>query len=141
MADSQRFAVAIHMLMMLAADEAEKPARPITSAEMARSVNSNPVVLRRVISSLAHAGVLETRPGANGGVWLAKTPGAIRLDQVRRAVDGGSVVCPRANVNNDCPVAVAALDVIDGVSRRVDGAVDASLASLTLADLIGELLA
>lgn len=139
MAESQRFAVAVHMLMILAAHKTGEPAHPMTSAEMAKSVNANPVVLRRVISSLAQAGVLTTRPGAHGGVWLARPPGAIGLDAVRQAVDGGPVVCPRANVNSDCPVAVAALDVIDGVSKRVDGAVQASLASLTLADLVAQL--
>jgi len=139
MADSQRFAVAVHMLMILAAHKAGEPSHPMTSAEMAKSVNANPVVLRRVISSLAQAGVLGTRPGAHGGVWLARPPEKIGLDSVRQAVDGGPVVCARANVNSDCPVAVAALDVIDGVSKRVDSAVKASLAALTLADLVSQL--
>lgn len=139
MAESQRFAVAVHMLMILAAHKAGEPSHPMTSAEMAKSVNANPVVLRRVISSLAQAGVLGTRPGAHGGVWLAKPPAAIAMDGVRQAVDGGPVVCSRTNVNNDCPVAVAALDVIDGVSKRVDGAVNASLAALTLSDLVKQL--
>ena len=139
MAESQRFAVAVHLLMILAAHKAGEPTAAMTSAEMAKSVNANPVVLRRVISTLAQAGVVGTRPGAHGGVWLARKPDAIGLDAVRQAVDGGPVVCPRPNVNNDCPVAVAALDVIDGVSKRVDSAVRASLASLTLADLVAQL--
>lgn len=139
MAESQRFAVAVHMLMILAAHKAGEPSQAMTSAEMAKSVNANPVVLRRVISTLAQAGLVGTRPGAHGGVWLARKPHEIALDGVRQAVDGGPVVCPRANVNSDCPVAIAALDVIDGVSKRVDGAVKASLASLTLADLVRQL--
>lgn len=139
MADSQRFAVAVHMLMILAAHKAGAPAHPMTSGEMAKSVNANPVVLRRVISALAQAGVLGTRPGAHGGVWLARAPHDISLACIRQAVDGGSVVCPRANINGDCPVAVAALDVIDGVAKRIDGAVQASLASLTLSDLVKQL--
>ena len=139
MADSQRFAVAVHLLMILATHRAGAAAQSVTSAEMAKSVNANPVVLRRVISALAQAGVLGTRPGAHGGVWLAKLPNEISLDCIRQAVDGGPMVCLRANVNGDCPVAVAALDVIDGVSKRIDGAVKASLASLTLSDLVRQL--
>ncbi|MFO1235842.1 MAG: Rrf2 family transcriptional regulator [Alphaproteobacteria bacterium] len=139
MADSQRFAVAVHMLMILAARKAAAPCHPMTSGEMAKSVNANPVVLRRVISALAQAGVVATRPGANGGVWLARKPADIALDCVRQAVDDNPVVCCRANVNSDCPVAQAAAGVIDGVARRVDGAIRASLASLTLADLTGQM--
>ncbi len=139
MADSQKFAVAIHMLMILAARKTGGVHNAVTSAEMAKSVNANPVVLRRVISALAQAGILATRAGAHGGVWLAHAPEKIALDGVRQAVDGAPVVCPRANVNNDCPVAVAALDVLDGVAKRVDGAVRASLAQLTLSDLVRQL--
>ncbi|MCC6918832.1 MAG: Rrf2 family transcriptional regulator [Alphaproteobacteria bacterium] len=139
MADSQRFAVAVHTLMILAAHKAGEAGHPMTSAEMAKSVNANPVVLRRVISSLAQAGLVATRPGAHGGVWLAKAPNDIAMDQVRGAVDEGPLVCARTKINSDCPVAVAALDVIDSVSKRVDGAVRDSLALLTLADLVKQL--
>lgn len=139
MAESQKFHVAVHMLMILAAHKSGAAQGAMTSAEMAKSVNANPVVLRRVISALAQAGILATRAGAHGGVWLARAPEAIALDGVRQAVDGGSVVCSRANVNNDCPVAMAALGVIDGVAKRVDGAVKASLAQLTLSDLVAQL--
>ena len=139
MADSQRFHVAVHMLMILAAEKAGGSMHPMTSGEMAKSVNANPVVLRRVISSLAQAGILGTRPGAHGGVWLSRQAAEISLDCIRQAVDGGPVVCSRANVNNNCPVAVAALGVIDGVSKRVDGAVRASLSQLTLSDLVSQM--
>lgn len=139
MADSQKFHVAVHMLMILAAHKSGAAQGAMTSAEMAKSVNANPVVLRRVISALAQAGILATRAGAHGGVWLARQPDAISLDGVRQAVDGAPVVCSRANVNSECPVAVAALGVIDGVAKRVDGAVKASLAELTLRDLVAQL--
>jgi Rrf2 family protein len=139
MADSQKFAVAVHMLMILAAHKPGAAGSAMTSSEMAKSVNANPVVLRRVISALAQAGILTTRAGAHGGVWLARAPDAIALDRVRQAVDGAPVVCSRANVNNECPVALAALGVIDGVAKRVDGAVRATLAELTLSDLVRQL--
>jgi Rrf2 family protein len=139
MADSQRFAVAVHTLMILAAHRTGEPGHPMTSGEMAKSVNANPVVLRRVISSLAQAGIVTTRPGAHGGVWLARRPSEIAMDTVRGAVEEGALVCPRTKINSDCPVAVAALDVIDSVSKRVEGAVRDSLATLTLADLVKQL--
>jgi DNA-binding IscR family transcriptional regulator len=108
---------------------------------MAKSVNANPVVLRRVISALAQAGVVATRAGAHGGVWLARAPREIGLDCVRQAVDDNPVVCCRTNINDDCPMAQAAAGVIDTVSKRVDGAIRASLATLTLDDLVKQLAA
>ncbi len=139
MAESQRFHIAVHMLMILAAKGADDAAHAMTSAAMAESVNVNPVVLRRVIAALSGARVVETRPGAHGGVWLARPPSQIRLDEVRRAAGDGPAVCRRDKVNHACPIAVAALDVIDDLSKRMEGAVEGALARLTLGDLAGAL--
>jgi Rrf2 family protein len=138
-AESQRFHIAVHLLMLLGAKGAEAPEAAMTSTELAAAIGVNPVVLRRVIAQLAGAGLLTTRAGASGGVWLAASPKRIAVDAVRDAVGEGPAVCPRKSVNRACPIAVAALDVIDGLSARMDEALKASLARLTLADLIKDL--
>jgi DNA-binding IscR family transcriptional regulator len=140
MAESQRFHVAVHLLMLLGAKGAERADAAMTSTELAVAIGVNPVVLRRVIAQLAAAGLLMTRAGASGGVWLALPPRRIAIDAVRDAAGEGPAVCPRKAVNRACPIAVAALDVIDGLSARMDAALKASLARLTLADLIQDLV-
>src|SRR5438876_1217231 len=50
MSDSSRFAVAVHALTLLASED-----RPLTSEHIAGSVNTNPVVIRRVLAALVAA--------------------------------------------------------------------------------------
>lgn len=56
---SSRFTVAVHILSLLAL---EKNAH-CTSEWIAGSVNTNPVVVRRVIGQLKKAGFVQVRPG------------------------------------------------------------------------------
>ncbi len=79
---STRFAVAIHTAGMLAVlGERE----PVTSEEVAKSVDTNPVVVRRVIAMLARRGLVHVRKGQHGGATLARPPESIRLDEIYRA--------------------------------------------------------
>lgn len=58
---SSRFTVAIHILALIEMSEGS-----ITSAYIAGSVNTNPVVIRRIMSLLSKAGLIESRPGVTG---------------------------------------------------------------------------
>jgi Rrf2 family protein len=80
---SSRFAVAIHILTLLALN----PNEPLTSEFIAGSVNTNPVVIRRVLGVL-RAARLVTSQGGNGGGWqLVGDPEAITLRDVYCAVE------------------------------------------------------
>jgi DNA-binding IscR family transcriptional regulator len=98
MSDSQKFPVAAHALAYLAHKNAFSADRAVASAELAASVPTNPVVVRRVTAMLGKAGLIGARAGANGGAWLLKSPEAITLDVVLRAVNGCAHlgVAPRA---------------------------------------------
>jgi DNA-binding IscR family transcriptional regulator len=76
-----RFAVAIHILLLLAAE----PSSRATSGRIALSVGTNPVVIRRLAGQLARAGLLRIRRGP-GGAELARPPGAITLAEVWAAM-------------------------------------------------------
>ena len=99
MSDSQKFPVAAHALAYLAHKSAFSADRAVASAELAASVPTNPVVVRRVTAMLGKAGLIGARAGANGGAWLLKPPEAITLDLVLRAVNGCAHlgVAPRAS--------------------------------------------
>lgn len=76
-----RFPVAIHILTA-AAFCREKPA---TSELIAKSVNTNPVVIRRITALLKKAGLVEVRPGI-GGIKLTQQPQKITLLAIYNAV-------------------------------------------------------
>src|SRR6266487_2303328 len=87
MSTSSRFVVAVHILPLLETEGG----RPVTSAYVEGSVNTNPGVIRRLLSMLARAGLVTSQLGAGGGALLAKPARQIRLLDVYRAVESSDV--------------------------------------------------
>jgi DNA-binding IscR family transcriptional regulator len=59
---------------------------PFTSDFIAESVNTNPVIIRRIISSLKKAGLVDVKAGI-GGTYLRREPSEISLLDIYRAVE------------------------------------------------------
>ena len=134
--DSQRFPVAAHALAYLAHKDAMAAEDAISSAELAGSMPTNPVVVRRVTGMLAKAGLVATRAGANGGAWLLKRPEAIRLDEVLKAVDGCAHLGSATKGAAGCPVGERIPERVGEVLAAADAAVRDRLSKVTVADLL-----
>src|SRR5437879_10204915 len=101
MRTSCRFAMAVHVLTVLAYKQGD----PVTSGLLAQSVNTNPVVIRRLLLTLQHARLVETRKGVGFGSRLSRSPARINLAQVYRAVEGEApFVLPPHKPNPACQV-------------------------------------
>ena len=131
---STRFAVAIHILLLLATARQTGPA---TSQFLASSVNTNPVVVRRITGQLARAGLVRVRRGPGGAeltraadlltladIWVAVTPRAGRLLPLH--------ACP----NQACPVGRDVHAVLGRAFATAEQALLEALARTTLADLL-----
>lgn len=136
--DSQKFPVAAHALAYLAHKDAMAMEDAVSSAELASSMPTNPVVVRRVTGMLAKAGLVATRAGANGGAWLLKTPDAIRLDEVLKAVDGCAHLGKATKGKQGCPVGERIPDRVHEALIAADEAVRDRLSRITVADLLAE---
>src|SRR5262245_9311383 len=64
----------------------------IASQTLAASVNTNPVVVRRLLRALRRAGLIETFAGKNGGTQLGKSPERISLAAIYDAVEPRRVI-------------------------------------------------
>ena len=136
MSDSQRFPVAAHALCFLAHRGAFGPQAAVSSAELAASMPTNPVVVRRVTAMLARSGLIATRAGASGGAWLLAAPESVRLDQVLRAVGGcANFGCPPPGVKG-CPVGECIPDAVRHAIEAADAAAVERLSRITVADLL-----
>jgi Rrf2 family protein len=80
---SSRVAVAVHVLTLLTWRRGEA----MSSQQIARSVNTNPVVVRRIVGALRRAGLVSVQAGAAGGAQLARDPEEITLLDVYRSVE------------------------------------------------------
>ncbi len=87
MTPSSRFAVATHVLLALSLHPGER----LSSARLAVTVNTNPVVIRRLLGALLRAGLIVTTSGKTGGAELARSPSAITLRDVYEAVSDGEI--------------------------------------------------
>jgi len=137
---SLRFATATHALLLMAHARADAPEKALSSSLLADSIGANPVVVRRVLADLGKAGIVESRTGSKGGVWLARPAGKIRLNEVYAALDETPALKARPRSgNNACPVADAAPAVICNMINGMEQAVHAELSKLTLIQLVGRL--
>jgi Rrf2 family protein len=129
MQTSSRFAVAVHILALMAASEDE----PIKSDQMAVSVNTNPVVIRRILCSLSRAELVTSQTGAAGGSRLARNAGHISLLDVYQAVEEGDVFgLHRQSPSRHCLVGGAIESVLKDVLNEVNLAVERTLAKTTI---------
>ena len=94
MAANSQFSMAVHILTLLARAGGEN----VKSERIAGSVNTNAVVIRRVLSQLNQAGLVSSQTGAFGGTRLAKEPADIALCEIYKAVSCGEVFADRKSV-------------------------------------------
>lgn len=133
MASNTRFAVAIHTAGMLAVSDC----MPVTSESIAQSVQTNPVVVRRVIGMLAKHGLVTVRKGQTGGATLSRPASQITLDEIYRAVGSGSLFrLPAPAGKCQCPIARFVGPVLLRVFGGAEEAMLERLRSVTLADVL-----
>lgn len=131
---SSRFTVAVHILSLVTLDRSVV----CTSEWIAESVNTNPVVIRRVMGKLKQAGLIDIRRG-QGGVKLLKPLHEITLLDVYRAVevvDEGELFQMHENPNPNCPVGANIQGVLELILFRAQDAMEAVLKEVTMKELV-----
>jgi Rrf2 family protein len=113
---------------------------PLKSEVVAESVNTNPVVIRRILCELAHANLVSSQTGSMGGSRLARKASEVTLLDVYQAVESRGVFSlHRHPPSRDCPVGVNIETVLSDLLCEVNSAVDHVLANITLEDLASRL--
>jgi len=108
----------------------------LKSEEIAGSVNTNPVVIRRMLCDLAHGHLVVSQTGAGGGSRLARKPEQITLLDVYRTVESpGLFSLHRQRPNPRCPVGRNIGNVLGGVREEIDLAIERILGSITIQDI------
>jgi Rrf2 family protein len=133
MAANTRLATAIEILCVVA----YKGASGTTSEIVANSLRSNSVVVLRLLKNMEREGLVELRPGKDGGIQLAREPDQITLDQIYRAVEQEpTVFATRLPGNPNCPVDSKMKGLLTPVFRATSSAVAKTLGQITLASLL-----
>ncbi len=125
--------MAVHVLAVLAYKEGDR----VTSAFLAGSVNTNPVIIRRLLLSLQRARLVDTCKGAGSGSRLSRSPGRINLAEVYRAVEEiEPFASPSRKPNAACPVGHCIRAALDSIFASAEKAMERDLERTSLADVI-----
>ena len=131
---SSRFTVAVHILSLVTIENSTL----CTSEWIAESVNTNPVVIRRVMGKLKNAGLIQIRRGT-GGATLQKSLNEISLLDVYRAVEvveEGELFQFHEKPNPNCPVGANIQSVLELILNRAQEAMERILDEVTMEELV-----
>ncbi|KRN58048.1 Rrf2 family transcriptional regulator [Carnobacterium divergens] len=136
MSISTKFPVAVHVLSILSLNRQTT----IYSDYIAASVNTNPVVIRRIVGLLKKAGLVDSAPGM-GGITLLKEPQEITLYDIYNAVSvkDKQLFSLHQDTNPECVVGKNIQQSLVGVMRTAEEAMEDELKKTTLADTINEI--
>ncbi|WP_026411299.1 Rrf2 family transcriptional regulator [Actinomadura oligospora] len=139
MSANSRMTVATHTLTWMALVCPRRPEGIVTSDQIAASVNTNPVVIRRILGGLRDAGLVVSRRGQGAGWTLARAPEAITLKDVYLAVEPDPLIAPHpATPNQECPVGRGIPPVLRKAYDRAEESMKDELATVTVADVLRE---
>jgi Rrf2 family protein len=125
--------MAVHVLSVLAYQEGDR----VTSTHLAGSVNTNPVIIRRLLLSLQKAKLVETCKGAGSGSRLSRSPQRINMAEIYRSVeDSESFATPSRKPRADCPVGRCIIEALAKIFTSAQNAMERDLAKTILADVM-----
>lgn len=140
MAANSRLTIAVHVLTWMALVQGQGR-EVVTSEQIADSVNTNPVVIRRCLGELRRAGLVEVRHGAGAGWRLIREPDAVTLLEVYRAVEGEPLFAlHRGEPNQRCPVGAGIRPALEQVYGGVEDAARRALGETSIGDVLRETL-
>lgn len=131
---SSKLSVGIHILTVLAL----YPNMALTSEQIAGSVNTNPVVIRRLLGLLRAAGFVESKTGVGGGWVLVADPKRITLLDVFRTIEprNQAFALHRSEPNHQCPVGCNIQDVLCGIYAEIQKGMAEQLERTTIAGVV-----
>ncbi|TGL75198.1 Rrf2 family transcriptional regulator [Leptospira yasudae] len=133
---TSRFTVAIHILSLLSLREGKTR----TSEELAESVNTNPVVIRKILSLLKNQGIVRNQMGPNGGYYLAKPATEINLKEIYEAIDEKIFQMHSKSPNKKCICGHAIQPILTKVYDKAQKVLEEELGCTNLDSITREIL-
>ena len=131
---SSRFTIALHIFTCV---ETFKDDCKVTSDFLASSINTNPVIIRKILSQLKNAGLITVARGT-GGIAPTRPISEITFYDVYQAiepVENGDLFHFHEAPNPECPVGRNIHSLLDDKLKGIQGAMEAEMKKYTVADL------
>lgn len=138
MSANSRMTVALHVLSYMVLAEKKGP-DPVTSDRIASSVNTNPVVIRRILGLLHEANLVRSHRGANAGWTLVRKPNAITLLDVYKAVEEEPLFALHPSTpNQKCPIGRGIRPALGRFYGALEKRLEQQLSEMTLEQVFEE---
>ncbi|WP_261807149.1 Rrf2 family transcriptional regulator [Lapidilactobacillus luobeiensis] len=112
----------------------------LSSNAIAASIEANPSMVRRMMSTLVKAGLLNSQPG-KVALHLAKAPEDISLLDVYLAIeDNRNLLHVDEKTNPLCIVGGNIQGTLNGIYAQVQNAAEAKMAQVSLREIIDDIL-
>lgn len=131
---SSRFTIALHIFTCV---ETFKNDYKITSDFLAGSINTNPVIIRKILTQLKNAGLITVARGT-GGISPTRPLKEISFYDVYQAiepVENGDLFNFHSSPNPQCPVGKNIHALLDGKLKAIQLAMENKMKKYTLDDL------
>lgn len=129
---STKFAVSIHILCLIASKKGES----ITSDDIAKSVNTNPALVRRLMSDLKKAGLIQTQTKI-GVTGLLKASEEISLLEIFKAVETRQdLFAIHSDPNTKCPIGAKIGRVLEHTNGKIQSSFEEELGALHLSNIL-----
>ena len=131
---SSRFTIALHIFTCV---DTFKGEYKITSEFLAGSINTNPVIIRKILTQLKNAGLITVARGT-GGILPTKPLKEISFYDVYQAiepVENGDLFNFHSSPNPQCPVGKNIHALLDDKLKTIQLAMENEMKKYTLDDL------
>ncbi len=129
-----RFSLSVHVMMTLAYSKEEL----VNSEYLAGVLKTNPTFIRKIVSRLVEAELVESFRGKGGGIRIARPPDEISLSEIySAAVEEKCLVSThRKPVFKNCPVSCCMDEILDDIVDGIEDSTKNYLSKLCLSDLL-----
>lgn len=139
MSANTHFTVALHILTWMAL--ASQQQETMTSDQIAGSVNTNPVFIRRILGKLHKAHLVNAHHGTNAGWTLARPPERISLLEVYQATQQQPLFELHHTLPNQiCPVGRGIQPALKHFYSDAEATLKQQLAQVSVAHVLDETL-
>jgi len=132
---SSKYTIAIHICVFMYYTKG----RLVSSQKIAESVDTNPVVIRRLIAELRKSNIIGSIPGAKGGFYLNRPAADITLWDIYLSVRDDQFF-QKPKVNPLCPVSSNLAVLVDESFSKAEISMKKELDNVTVEMLTKKLM-
>lgn len=136
---SSKFTIAVHLLAVIDyLGDNEK----VTSNILAKSIGSNPVIVRNVMGNLKESGIIDISQGKSGVLLTRKTNEITFYDvyKVVESVKEEGLFHFHENPNTECPIGSNIHKAMDIKLETIQQSMEEEMKKITIADVLSDIM-